>query len=1147
VAGERLTSADKRVLLLWVLAGVIGAFVAYKYYFQAFPEASVNFQVSRDEALRRAETFVASMGQDVSGYESAIVFNVDDNAKTYLERVVGLKKANQIMSSQLNIWFWDVRFFKPQQEEEFKVRVSPAGTVVGYEHHVAEGQAGASPESAKALTIAQDYAAKKLGMDLTGWTLLEDETSSQQKPNRLDWKFTWQKRDFLASDPAHSAWDAPYRMAVELHGDSVGSSQEFLKVPEAWNRDYAQLRARNNFLTSAALPPYILILGLALWLSLALTRRGEARWSAAVKIGVLVTFLLFCMSLNEWPELRAGYDTNSSYAKFILEQLVRALLFGLGSAFTVTLVLPAADALYRVTQPSRLRINKAFTWRGLRSKEFFCASVVGLSLAAAALGFVVVFYTVGSKFGVWAPQDIDYTNSVSTLFPWISGVAIGLLAATNEEFTFRMFAIPLLQRWTGSRWLAVIIPAFCWSFLHTNYPQEPPYIRGVEIGIMGIVAGLVMLRWGILATLIWHYTYDAAQVGLLLVRSHNWYFRISGIVVGAAAAAPLIFAAVSYLQRGGFEADEDLLNRAEPAPDLSFRSAVAPAATVSGSRRYVALTPAMLVLLAFLAVGGAATVLHWKVPSIGDYLTLSTDARTAKARGDEILRAHGVHPERYLHSVVFVDNTDPLANEFLRERVGIEGANEIYASLVPGALWRIRYFRDSQKEEYAVILKPDGQLHSLWHVLPEDAPGATLSKDEAVALGEKYMREEKHLDTAQWTLVDADAQKQPHRVDHTLTWQRKQALTSPGPNAATPADQAYARIRIVILGNEVVRYQTFVKIPEEWSRQQQAETVPRFMLNWGAKALVFGALGLTMLVVLLRNLRSDAASAIPWGRLARWSAWAAVAFYVLFGLGSAIADLLNAYGTEQPLKLTLGGVGIGVLIIGPFYAASLTMLFGLAWFFAGRKFGQGGLPSWLGMPALYYRDALCIGIGGSAALLGLRRFVQLGLWHWPSPHRELGATMGDHFDATLPAAAIVASAILRGLFLTGALGALAAFVADRIPQTWLRALLVFCGAFAVVGGNWGNPADFAKQCAAELILLTVVYLAMRYLVQLNMLGVFLAAAAMTLVGGMSELLGQHVPFYQLNGYATVAALAILLAWPLLAWLWPRSAPAMSAS
>src|SRR5256884_7190724 len=70
-----------------------------------------------------------------------------------------------------------------------------------------------------------------------------------------------------------------------------------------------------------------------------------------------------------------------------------------------------------------------------------------------------------------------------------------------------------------------------------------------------IVAGIVMLRWGILATLIWHYTVDASLVGLFLLRSNSLYFKVSGAVVAAAAFAPLLFAGVSCLVRGGFEAE----------------------------------------------------------------------------------------------------------------------------------------------------------------------------------------------------------------------------------------------------------------------------------------------------------------------------------------------------------------------------------------------------------------------------------------------------------------------------------------------------------------------------------------------------------------------------------------------------------------
>jgi hypothetical protein len=134
--GSRLTSSEKRALVLWVLLGIVGLVFAHRYFFRAFPEASVDFKVSRAEALARAQKFVGSLGKDVSGYQSAIVFDVDDNAKTYLEREVGLQQANRLMSSELNIWYWDVRFFRPQQEEEFRVRISPGGEVVGYSHTI---------------------------------------------------------------------------------------------------------------------------------------------------------------------------------------------------------------------------------------------------------------------------------------------------------------------------------------------------------------------------------------------------------------------------------------------------------------------------------------------------------------------------------------------------------------------------------------------------------------------------------------------------------------------------------------------------------------------------------------------------------------------------------------------------------------------------------------------------------------------------------------------------------------------------------------------------------------------------------------------------------------------------------------------------
>jgi len=1134
VAGDRLTGSDKRALLLWVLAGIIGIVFAQRYFFRAFPEASVNFQVSREEAVSRAEKFVTSLGENVSGYRSTAGFDVDDNAKTYLERELGLQQANQIMSSDVHVWFWSVRFFKPLQVEEFRVRVNPAGKIVGYDHKIEESRAGASLDRATAQTAAQDYLTSKLGMDVKAWDILPEEANSNKRPNRLDWSFTWEKQGFRAKD-------APYRLQVGLQGDRVGGSAEFLKVPEAWERSFARLRSGNDTLALVFTVPYIALLVVAVWLAIRFTKRGQTSWRGAILLGLIVAALLFLQNLNDWPHWASSYDTNQSYGIFIARKMIAALLFSVLSALTVTLVLPSAEPLYRASRPERMRLSRAFTLRGLRSKEFFSAAVVGVSMAAAHIGYVVAFYVVASRFGAWAPQELNFDDSVNTAFPWISGAAIGLLASTNEEFTFRLFAIPFFKRITGSRWIAVIVPAFLWSFLHSNYPQEPAYIRGIEIGLVGIVAGMVMLRWGIVATLVWHYTVDASLVGLLLMRSNSLYFKVSGAVVAAAALAPLAFACISYLMRGGFETDEDLLNRAVPAPEIDFTAEPAAATEEAKSIRYDALTPAMITFLAVCVVAGGALAWRLHPKEIGDYLKLSVNARSARARADEVLRQRRLDPNSYIHATVLAEIADPITNEYLRQRIGIEGVNKIYADQVPAALWRVRYFRDGQPEEFAVILRPDGSLHSVHHTLAEETPGESLTKEEARARVEKFLAEEKKIDLQAWTLVESNSDKKPHRIDHSLTWQQNAPLDGGPAAVSNPADHAYARIDVQVLGDEVTNYRTYIKIPDEWVRKQKELTPSRTVINYGIPGLFFGGLGITALIVFLKNFKSEAARAIPWRRIGFWSLWGLCGYLVVFAFGSRIADLLNLYDTSDPLKYTYAGIAIAVLFGAPLIFGGITLLFGTAWFYAVRAFGEERLPGWLGMPANYYRDAFWIGLGGTAGLLGLERVLAVASAYWPTVHRSLPASFGQEFDAILPAVSLSGGTIEHGLLLTGIVVAVAAFVAAQVRNTGLRILLLLFGALSLVPGNWGNPADLAKQFLALLILLVIFVFGVRRVIRFNIFGCFLIVAGTSLVGGVAEQLSQADSFYRANGYAVLVAVVLLFAWPFLAWRMSDSA------
>ncbi len=937
---RRLTAGDARVLLLWVLVAVVGASVAYRYFFRAFPEAAVDFKVTRGAALSQARDFAraqgataqgaAPQGATLEGYQSTIVFNVDDEEKTYLEREVGLEQANRLMSSsQVSVWYWDARFFKPLQKEEFHVRVDPGGRISGYGREIDEAAPGARLDRAAAQARAEDFLRTTLHAPLEEYSFLPEEANSVARPNRTDWGFTWERSGFRAKD-------APYRLHVTLQGDQIGGYGEALKIPEAWQRSFARLRSSNEFIETLALIPYAILLGAALSVVLALGRRGLANWGSGLKLGLFVTALYFVMQMDQWPLTRAGYDTNGGYSSFLLAQIAGAAAMSAMLALLVVIAYVPGEPLYRVDQPERLRIGSAFTLPGLRSKEFFMSAVIGVCLAAAHIGYVVLFYVVGRRFGVWAPQDLQYSDTMSTALPWVFPLTIGIYAASSEEFLFRLFSVHFLLRSTKSKVLAVVLPAFAWGFLHSNYPQEPAYVRGIEVGLIGIVAGLVMLRWGILATLTWHYTVDAFLTGLSLMRANDLYSRISGTVVGLGALIPIGIAGVLYLTRGGFADQEALLNRAEPlvehvAPHEEI--AAAPAAS------YTALTPRILGILALCAAIGVALLVAVRPQAIGDFVRFPLDAQQAEGVAASVLSGRGVDPGGYRRATTIQYTFDPLANEYLRRSVGISGANRIYRDSVPSAFWTTRFFRDSQKEEYLVVLLPGGALHALHHTLAETTAGANLSKEEALARAEAFLRDTKNFDLAQWKLVESQSDKLPARTDHTFVWEQTTAVgTVPGPGSA---EGARVRVTLRVQGAETSGYRIFVHVPEEWRREQTRTTLSETIRTIGL-GIFAAAFGIAVLVQFFRSLKTGEVAAVPWRRLARWSLAvlaASLATYVTLE-----PQYLAAYRTDLPFRTFLGTTII-VLSLGAMLFYSLSVfLFGLAWIFLSRRYGAHRLP-----------------------------------------------------------------------------------------------------------------------------------------------------------------------------------------------------------
>lgn len=1129
---ERLNERDLRLLLIWVLVGILGASVASRYFFKAFPEASINFTVQRGQALDLARQFVGKLHQDVAGYQSSIVFSVDDNTKTYLERTVGLEQANRLISTQVSAWYWEVRFFRPQQKEEYRVRISPDGHIVGYDHVIEEARAGAHLERVDAQSRAEEFLRADYGADLSSYELLPEEVNSAERPARRDWSFTWQRRDFHV--PAGPA-GAPYQLRVALQGDAIGGAEEFLKVPEAWTRGFERLRSANDLIESIAIIPYLLLLGAAFWLIFEFSRRGLLRWGPPLQLGLFLAALFFLMSVNNWPSTRAEYNTNASYSSFFVSQIAIALVLSLAQGLLVTLALAPGEPLYRMSQPNKLQLGALFSIPGFRSKEFFRACVIGVSLAAAHIGYIVVFYLVGQRFGVWAPQEVNYTNSVSTWLPWLEPFTIGIYAACSEEFLFRMFAIPFLNRVTKSKLLAVVLAAFSWGFLHANYPQEPPYIRGIEIGLLGIAAGSVMLRWGILATLVWHYTVDAMLGSLLLLRSSSPYLRVSGALVGGAALIPLAIAGVLYLARGGFEVRENLLNRAKPvAPPEGSQEANAGAAIQAATLEtpgrpvvYDQMSRKTIWTVVVCGLLGAVLIFAVRPKVIGAFIRVQIDARQAEARAADILGSRHVDPSRYRHAAIFLPNADPLANEFLRRKIGIEATNRIYQQLVPVDFWRVRFFRDFEQEEYLVILRSDGQLHSIHHTLDERAAGPNLTKEEALARAEAWLRDNKSFDLTQWRLVDSGSVKRPNRTDHAFTWERIAPLAG-GPN---PADAAFLRTDLAVLGAEVSNYRAYVKLPEQWVRDQERQTLGRTLHSVWRGAFPTLII-LTLVVIFFKNIKHPALGVVPWGVFARFSVFGALAYSVV--QITNLPTVLFSYPTDKPFNVFAASIAIAWIITAVMVLGSLTFFFGLAYFFWAYAGREDRLPRWFGMPATYYRDALLIAIAGPLTYLGLQRLEYLASRVWSGRTAGLIAAAPSGVDPLSPAAQAIAASVVAGLYSAVIVAVVAGFIAAFVRPVWLRVALVICASLVAVGTG-GSPAELTRSFLFALIEFSIAWWAVSRVARFNLLGYFLFYAVFVLLRAGTELISQPNSYLRANGAIVLGALGILLLWPLVSW------------
>ncbi len=1067
-------TSNRNFILGFAILAAISLTYGLLNFHKALPEVGIDFKISRKEALQNARTYLESRHIDLNGFRETISFSSNGGDKLYIEKELGVARLSSLSEDTLNIWRWRARFFKALQKLEYRVYIDPKGRIVGFEREIDESANGLSLDTLAAQILGEAFLSGPTGIVLEKWELVE--TTTIDRPKRRDYSFTYELKDFKVKE-------ATYRLTVELQGAEVSRYYFSLREPEDWWRDWDKQRAQNELFGNLATGAMMLTLIGIFYYFFIHVKKGRIPWKTGIMLSIVLGVANFLAVLNSIPMQLALVATTTSYGAFITQQIIQSLFQGLFMGLTLILLYGAGEYVYRTDHPTKLSLTGIFSKRGMKSKEFFEATIMGYLLCAFIIGFLTLYYIVGSKFGFWSPADVKYDESVSTFLPWIYPLAISLYAALTEEFWFRMFGISLFQRLTKIKWLAILIPAIIWGFLHSSYPQQPGYARGIELTIVGVFAGIVMFRFGIWASLVYHYVYDAILIGLFLFRSQNLYFWTSGLIVCGFVLIPAAIAGISWLKRRRFEDVDDLLNQAQldPEPEVQQPLPSSETLSISAETSHLAnshnLSARSRKVAIIIGLAGLTTLLLPSARQFGDNFEWKVDRAEAVNRASQLVSyQYGIDPAEYkigietrgqsntrLSGIRLGLTSRDYTISYLKAHASLEQAEELLLSPNgrPLYAWSVIFKRPLDATEYHVTVPMNGTESSAFKLIADSLAGADLPLDSAKAIAADFIRSTVS-NAADYHQVEERSIKRPNRRDWYFTYESVQPV----------AGEAFLRQSIELLGSEPTISARWIKIPEEWRRAEENKEVG---------AAIFQGVGVLVLFFAVWLLFKSLGKEMKQGNV-NWANARKIGYIAT--AGSMLLILLTTpsfwmeYDTAKPVSSIFIEWGISAFVMMILVFGFAMLLAALSESLSNSQSGTNrGLMSSLKEIGWNSSDSSIL-IGLTGGIIGLKTLIDWLILTFGLPTHtwatNLPATIGAYLPWLAATSSTIPSVLIQG---TGAV--IIFLLISRIIKkpihhlfAWIAIFLITFGPKFGSMGNWttGETIWTAIQGGVIIIL-----------------------------------------------------------------------------
>jgi hypothetical protein len=825
ISDNLLALKDHRV---WWLAffGLIGLTIFLCFDDQAFPSASLDLKLPRRQMTELSKDWAKELKYEKDHIIDSTEFSPNNQAKTFLEYELGGEKANELMKEKLPVWSWHTRFCRQYDFEEFETWISPQGKLNGFFHKLQNDKAMPSLQKDEAQAISRDFIENRAQIPLKDYKIVK--SWSYPHPHRVDHSFTWE-------DQANDYKGARLRIQTTVSGNLLTQFSYFLYIPEAWERKFNTIRSYNNLYETIASTFYTLLQFVAVFVFLWAVSTNRLRWRFAIAVSAIVTFIGALDSFNDIASVISDYDPTKPYFSYLRTFVVGTITSMLPQFLSTLTLVGSAEAVYRLTFPKKIAFENFFTTKGLRSRTVLNFLLVAHLLLAIDLGWVVLYYLVGEHIHFWCPLGVDNYQILSSVMPFFSAVAVGVSASVNEELMYRVLALCLAQKVTRNFWIANFFQAAAWGFMHSTYPQQPAYARGVELTLGGMLDGWVLSRFGILPTMASHYLFDAILDVKPLLSSNELPLKLSALLpmLPFVALAGLILWNLRRREPANDEelANEEITNKTKAhaikEPETAVIHLVPHERALSNNQR---------MLLVILAIASVSVAMHFrKYDAVGEREHVAVSAQQALQKANEVMLAHKYQPDKLKHVEWLEEESGGLDLQYIFEQVKLKRTLELSDVAKQGYMWKIRYFRPLDPEEYTVVIDKYGKELAFALDRAEDAAGARLPEDEAKQKAADYLLREHPL-YAPYDSPSSTVEKLKNRTDYSFSFKVPKLKIG----------DADFKIYTAVIGDQVSGFSGSWEIPESWKHERDKHTLKDELFSYMRTALY-----LVMLLVVL--------------------------------------------------------------------------------------------------------------------------------------------------------------------------------------------------------------------------------------------------------------------------------------------------------